>query len=76
MTVLRGGPRYICERFYERPLECCDLLDEEVLVNGCLRDMIEEYRIFLENLMEAACCTNETLPKTSRSNLAMRGRSR
>lgn len=37
-------------RFHEKALDCCDLVDEQVLVKICLHDMAEEYIIFLENL--------------------------
>lgn len=36
--------------FHERAIDCRDLVDEEVLINICLYGMLEEYRIFLENL--------------------------
>lgn len=31
-------------------LECCDQLAEEVLIDVCLRCMMKEYKIFLEDL--------------------------
>lgn len=37
-------------RFHEKALDCCDPVDKVVLVNFCLHNMMEEYRIFLENL--------------------------
>lgn len=37
-------------RFHEKALDCCNIVDEEVLVNVCVHSMREEYNIFLENL--------------------------
>lgn len=37
-------------RFHKKALDCCDSLDEELVVNVCSHGMAEEYRIFLENL--------------------------
>lgn len=37
-------------RRFQDALDCYDLLEEEVLVNVCLHDMIEEYMILLENM--------------------------
>lgn len=55
-------------RFHKKALECCDLMDEGVLVNVCLHGMTKEYRIFLENLsssfsklMEETQHTNELM---------------
>lgn len=32
-------------------MDCCELVDEEVLVNVCLHGMLEEYRVFLEKFV-------------------------
>lgn len=53
-------------------MECCDPVDEEMLVNVCLHRMSDEYRVFLENLtfpsflklMEASKHMNEFVRKT------------
>lgn len=50
-----------------------------MLVNVRLHDMMKKYSIFLENLcfppfsklMEAARCTNESIPKASRSSFVI-----
>lgn len=63
-------------RFHERAIDCCDPAAEEILVDICLRGMMEEYHKFLENLsfsslsrlMEAAMRTNESVRRTSRSS--------
>lgn len=67
-------------RFYEKALDCCDLVEEEKPVNVCLHGMMEVYKIFLENLsfrsfsklMEAPERTNESVHRTSRSSAATR----
>lgn len=54
-------------RFHERVMDYYDTVAEEVLVDVCLYDMIEEYKSFQKNLsfpcfsklMEAVKCTNE-----------------
>lgn len=54
-------------RFHEKALGCCDPAGKEILVNVCLQDMLEENKLFLENLafplfsklMEAARYNNE-----------------
>lgn len=38
------------KRFNEKALNYVDLVDEEVLVNVCLHDMNDKYRVFMENL--------------------------
>lgn len=38
--------------FHEKALDYYNPLDEEVLVDVCLHDMMEEYRNFLENLSQ------------------------
>lgn len=65
----RGRSRYIGERFHDKALDCSDPLEERTLVDICLRGMLEECRIFLENLsfssffklMEATRLTSETI---------------
>lgn len=37
-------------KFQEKALDCCDLIDEDVLVNVFLHDMNNEYGVFLKNL--------------------------
>lgn len=37
--------------FNDRALDCCDQMVEQVLVDVCLVGTIEEYRIFVENLL-------------------------
>lgn len=37
------------KRFQETVLDCCDTIDEETMVDVCLHDMANEYRVFLEN---------------------------
>lgn len=62
------------KRFHEKALDCCGLIEEEVLVNVCLHGINDEYRVFLENLtfpsfsklMEAARQTNEFVGRTSK----------
>lgn len=64
------------KRFHEMALYYNDLVVEDVLVDLCLQGLIEDYIIYLENLlfpfssklMEAARPTNEPLRKTSRSS--------
>lgn len=36
--------------FYEKAQHCCDPVIEDVLVDVCLHDMIEDYRAYLKNL--------------------------
>lgn len=38
------------KKFYENALDFCDLVADDVLVDVCLHDMIEEYIVYLENL--------------------------
>lgn len=70
------------KRFYNKALDYCDLVEERILVDVCLHYMLEECRIFFENLffssfsklMEPARRTNDSvhrasLSSTSRSNL-------
>lgn len=65
------------KRFQETVLDCCDTIDEETMVDVCLHDMANEYRVFLENpsfpsfskLMEAAKRTNESVRRTPRPSL-------
>lgn len=68
-------------RFHKRAPDCCDLVDEEVLLNVRHHVMMEEYRIFLENLslsyfsrwMEVARRRNVSVGKISRcSNVTFR----
>lgn len=62
-------------RFRERALYCSDAVDEETLIGVCLHGMVNEYRVYLENLtfpsfsklIEAARRTNESVRKPSRS---------
>lgn len=64
------------KRFHEMALYYNDLVVEDVLLDLCLQGLIEDYIIYLENLlfpfssklMEAARPTNEPLRKTSRSS--------
>lgn len=45
-------------------------MNEEVLVNVCLHDMIEEYRIFLENMsFSSSCKLMELVRRTNESVL-------
>lgn len=37
-------------RFHEKTLDCCDPVNEEVLVKVCPDDIGNEYRVYLENL--------------------------
>lgn len=74
-TIPRRGLGCLCERFHERALDCSDAVDEETLVDMCLHGMVNEYRVYLENLtfpsfsrlMETARRTNESFRKPSRS---------
>lgn len=67
-------------RLHEKALDCCDLVEEEILLNVCLHDRIKEYSIFLENLSFPSCSklmedgrrTNELVCRTSRCNAATR----
>lgn len=36
------------KKFYEEELDCCDPVDEEVLVNVCLHGMVDEYPVHVE----------------------------
>lgn len=47
-------PDAYVRRFYERALNCCVLVAEDVLVNVCLHDMMKEYLIHLDNLLFAS----------------------
>lgn len=55
--------------FYDRALDCCNTVEEQMRDDVCLLEMIEEYRIFLKNLslpffsklIEAACRTKESV---------------
>lgn len=66
------------KEFHEKAMACCDSVAEGVLVDVCLYGMMEEYRIFLENiffpsfsrLMEAARCNNDSVRRTSKSSSA------
>lgn len=67
-------------RIQEKTLDCCNTVDEEVLVNACLHGMLDEYHVYLENLsflsffmlMEAARRTNEFVKRTSKWSCASR----
>lgn len=37
--------------FHEKALDYCDTVDDETMVNVCLHGMVNEYHVFLENLM-------------------------
>lgn len=60
--------------FYEKALDCSDLVSEETLVNLCLQGKDNEYRAFLESfpfptfskLIEASRRMNEFVKKTSK----------
>lgn len=60
------------KRFRDQALGCYDLVEERMRVNICLHSMLEEYRIFLENLfvssfsklMETARLTNGMVHRT------------
>lgn len=38
------------KRFRKRALDCSDAVDKETLVDVCLHGMVNEYRVYLENL--------------------------
>lgn len=38
------------KRFHKISLDCYDPVNKEVLLNICLHDMNDEYRVFLENI--------------------------
>lgn len=62
-------------RFHKKALDCCDSLDEGLVVNVCFHGMAEEYRIFLENLsfssfsklIDAKRYTSESVLRSSSS---------
>lgn len=65
------------KRFHDKALDCIDPVDEEVLVNVCLYDMKDEYRVFLKSLtfssfsklMEAVRRKNESVRLTPNSRV-------
>lgn len=50
MPALMERPGYIHEKVLNKALDYCHLVGERVLVDVCLHCMLEECRIFLENL--------------------------
>lgn len=70
--VHRRGLDLYVKRFHEKRLDCCNQIDEEVIVDLYLHDMNEEYRVFHKNfsflsfskLMEASRPTNESVRRT------------
>lgn len=79
MTTSRRRSECLCY-FHERALDCCEPVAEKVLVDVCLHDMLEDYRIFSEDLsfpsfsklMEVDYGTNESVHRTSRSSPVVR----
>lgn len=66
------------EEILRKALDCCDSINEEVLIEVCLLGMLKEYYIFLKNLafssffklMEATSHTNYVIRRTKRSSSA------
>lgn len=68
---------------HETNLDCCNLVAEDVLVDVCLYGLIEDYRIYMENLsfssiswvMQAARRTNWSVITNSRPSSLIRSSS-
>lgn len=79
VTRFTRSPGHIRKESPRQSLRLLLSVEEEVLINVCPHGMLEEYRIFLENLffapfsklMEAACRTNESVSRILKPSLAV-----